>query len=264
MSFRTQIAGIINITPDSFSDGGQCATLDGALARVQACIEQGADVLDVGAESTRPDAALLDAQQEWARLQPVLSQAIIMAHRAGRKVSVDTRHAHTAAKALELGADTINVQAGLEHPEMLAVLRDSTCNVVMMHSLGVPANPDKTLPQTCDVVHEVTAALQCMADDMEVMGIARSRLLCDVGIGFGKTKVQSLMLMAHAGKIQHQLKMPLYVGHSRKSCLSLLTDAPPAQRDEVTLAYSSAMMLQGVAWLRVHDVARHTALRAIL
>ena len=264
MAHCTKIAAIINVTPDSFSDGGAYASVESALQRINQCINDGADVLDIGAESTRPDAVLIDAEQEWQRLQDVLPQAVVMAHRAGRKVSVDTRHATTVAKALNIGVDIINVQAGLEHPEMLSVLHDSACPIVMMHSLGLPANPDKTLPEGTDVVRVVVESLQCMADDLHVMGISRSRLIGDVGIGFGKAKTQSLILLAHAQRVQQLLKMPLYIGHSRKSFMSLITDKPSPQRDEVTLAYSSILMQQGVAWLRVHDVASHVRLRAAI
>lgn len=264
MSDTIHIVAIINVTPDSFSDGGLAASPEAALQRVQACIDEGADVLDIGAESTRPQAVLLDAEDEWQRLEPVLAQAVSMAHRAGRKVSVDTRHAATAAKALEAGVDIINVQAGLEHSDMAAVLRDSACKVVMMHHLGMPANPAVTIDEKADVVKEVTGALACMAEDIGVLGIAPSRLLCDVGIGFGKTKKQSLELIAHAGKIQHALGMPLYVGHSRKSFLTLFSDAQPQDRDELTLLCSGLLMAQGIRWLRVHDVARHVALKRAL
>jgi dihydropteroate synthase len=262
--YKTQIAGIINITPDSFSDGGACVKAEDALARVVQLCEDGADMVDIGAESTRPDAVLLDAEEEWGRLSPVLDAAVRLAHDAKVKVSVDTRHALTAARALDVGVDVINVQSGLEQADMLAVLRDASCGVVMMHALTMPANPAVVMPPGCDVVAEVTDALACMADDLQLSGIARSRVIADIGIGFGKDAKQSLALIAGAHKIQHQLGLPLYVGHSRKSFMRLVTDAQAAARDDVTLAYSSLLMQQGVAWLRVHEVARHVTLRAAL
>ncbi len=262
--YKTHIAGIVNITPDSFSDGGAYAQVDAALVRVaQLCVD-GADMIDIGAESTRPDAVLLDADQEWRRLEPILARAVEIAHDAQVRVSVDTRHSETVARALDVGVDVINVQVGLEHPSMVAVLRSTNCPVVMMHALGVPPLPDVTMPKDGDVVSGVVDALTCMADDLHLSGIARSRLWADVGIGFGKDARQSLALIGAAGKIQHHVGLPLYVGHSRKSFLRLVTDAQAAARDDVTLAYSSVLMQQGVAWLRVHEVARHVALRAVL
>jgi dihydropteroate synthase len=264
MPHCTKIVAIINVTPDSFSDGGAYQSVEAALARIQVCVDEGADVLDIGAESTRPDAVLLDHAQEWERLQNVLPQAVAIARRAGKKVSVDTRHAMTAAKALELDVDMVNVQSGLDKPDMLAVLRSSRCPIVMMHHLGMPADPAVTLPVGSDVVREVSGALLCMADEMQMLGIARSRLICDVGIGFGKTGAQSVMLLAQAGRLRQLLKLPLYIGHSRKSFMGLVTDKPAPARDELTLAYSSMLMQQGVEWLRVHEVGQHVALRAQL
>lgn len=261
---KTQIAGIINLTPDSFSDGGLVQGVDAALARVKQLCAEGADMVDIGAESTRPNAVLLDADEEWTRLEPVLAHAVAVAHDAGKQVSVDTRHAMTVARALDVGVDCINVQSGLEHRDMIAVLRDADCPVVMMHALTMPADPNVTLPANADVVAEVSNALHCMAEDLHLSGVARSRLIADVGIGFGKTPAQSLALLANAGKIQHQLGLPVYVGHSRKSFMKLVSDVEASQRDALTLAYSSMLLQQGVAWLRVHDVAGHVRLRDAL
>lgn len=248
----TKLLAILNLTPDSFSDGGQ---VDDVLAAIDRLIEDGTDGIDIGAESTRPGATPLAPEAEWARLEPVLAEAIDHCHTRGVIVSLDTRHAHTAWRALELGVDWINDVGGFGDAAMIEAVKASDCKLVVMHALTIPADAGITLPDDADPVAEIARFFDERRQELEEQGIAPDRLIYDPGIGFGKSRRQSLALMQR----MDELEAPLLVGHSRKSFLSLFTDRPAAERDDLTLAFS-AMMAGKVAWLRVHEVKRHRAL----
>ncbi len=248
---------VLNITPDSFSDGGRFETPEAALQRVTTLIEQGAGVIDIGAQSTRPNAQMIDAQTEWQRLEPLLADAIALCHARGVLASIDTIHPQNAAHAVALGVDWVNDVNGFADADMVAAVKDSACKLVVMHSLSVPANSALHLPPECDVVKEVLAWFEVRAS---AMGVDPARLIFDAGIGFGKTAQQSLQLVLRAADLK-QAGVSLLIGHSRKSFLSLFTDAPSAQRDDITLAFSVMLLHAGVDYLRVHNVARHVALQ---
>lgn len=245
-----KLMGILNVTPDSFSDGGAFAD---PVARLHALLEQGADIVDIGAESTRPGAVLLSPEEEWARLEPVLLRIP-----AGAVVSVDTRHAETARRALALGVSIINDVDGLRDEAMLAEMARQTCPVVVMHALSMPADPAVHLPEDGDVVAEILSWKATVTARAMAAGIAPARLIYDPGLGFGKTPEQSLALVERAGEMVASGGDWLY-GHSRKSFLRLFTDASPADRDALTIAFSKKLADAGVQFLRVHDVAGHRA-----
>ncbi len=258
--------GILNLTPDSFSgDGLLAAGLDAAdalaatLAAARGMASAGVQYLDIGAESTRPNAQPLDSDAECARLLPVLQALAGQPWRAGLRISVDTRHAQTAARVLALGVDTINDVSGLADPAMLEVLRASPCEVVAMHALSVPVDPALTLPLQADAVQAVLDWKVATLQRVQAAGLDPQRLLLDPGIGFGKTPTQSLALLLGAPALVASGGRWL-VGHSRKSFLKLFTPADAAGRDDLTLQASAALAHAGVQVLRVHAVARHAQL----
>ncbi len=255
----TRLVGILNLTPDSFSDGGKYNGAQAALAQAESLLRQGASVLDVGAESTRPNATPISATEEWARLETHLPALIALAHAQGAVLSLDTRHAETAARALLLGVDWINDVSGFEDPAMVEAVVAAPCRLVVMHHLGVPPNPNVTLPESADVVAMVRTALFVRVAELEAQGIERARLILDPGLGFGKTAQQSRALIEGAAALK-SLGLPLFFGHSRKSFLG--PDA--AARERGTLEASAQLIAQGVDYLRVHDVAAHAAMAGVV
>lgn len=259
----TKLVAVVNVTPDSFSDGGAAYNPKAALAHVVQAIKEGAAVIDIGAESTRPGATSLSREEEWARLSPVLADAVALVHRSGAAVSVDTRHPYTARQAMALGVDWINDVSGFASADMVEAAKASRCSLVVMHALTVPADPAVTLPEECDSMAAVLAFAHKRIAALETEGIGKERIVFDPGIGFGKTAEQSLALLRRIDEFK-VLGVRLLVGHSRKSFLKLFTEAPPAQRDGVTLAVSQYLVGKGVDYLRVHDVAGHARMLRIL
>lgn len=251
-----EIMGIINLTPDSFSDGGKFADARMALDAISEMIGQGACAIDIGAESTRPGAVPVSPEEEWQRLEPVLS-SLHRIKKGGAAFSLDTRHGESAKRALDLGIDWINDVTGFSSPEMVAAVKASECKLVMMHSLGVPADKKITLASR-NVVETLTSWAKQRLVQLEMHGIARERILFDPGVGFGKTARQSLSIIRNVKQFS-ALGVPVLVGHSRKSFLADLS----ADRDDATLAASLYIASQGVDWLRVHDVARHAQMLTV-
>lgn len=258
---QTEVVGIVNVTPDSFSDGGDAFAPEVALEKVRQCFADGAAVADIGAQSTRPGAASLSAAEEWERLREMLPEAVKLAKSKEKKISVDTFHPEVAEKALAEGVDWINDVAGFENPTMRDVVRGSNGSLVLMHSLGVPPSADVTLAVDSDPVAQLAEYFRARLEVMEKAGISPERLILDPGIGFGKTPLQSLALCLRARELT-ALGVPLLYGHSRKSFLSLFTSVPPEERDDLTLAVSSFLASAGVRFVRVHNVSRHVALFA--
>lgn len=248
-----KVMGVVNATPDSFSDGGAYHPLKHA----KQLMADGADVIDVGAESTRPNAKLISPEEEWKRLQPVLEglrgQGVI--------ISVDTRHAETAKKALAAGANWINDVCGLRDEAMIEAVRDSHCTVVVMHSLSVPVNPAETLPQDTRIVPHFARWAEATLKRLGDAAISPARVILDPGVGFGLSPHQSMEVLAHMHELRTVHESWL-VGHSRKSFMKLFSDAPADQRDPITRALSMMLAEQGVEYLRVHDVKGHKALWA--
>ena len=224
----TKLVGILNITPDSFSDGGLHFTPEKAVGAAREMIRQGAAIIDIGAESTRPGATALSSAEEWARLQPVLAALKDI------PFSVDTRHAETASKALAAGAAWINDVSGFSDAAMVAAVKSNNCKLVFMNSLSVPASRDIVLPLKADAVTLILAWAKERIAALEAAGIVKNRLIFDPGIGFGKTREQSFALLRGIEKFK-VLGVPILVGHSRKSFLG------KEKRDEATLLLSQFM-----------------------
>ena len=254
---RPALFGILNVTPDSFSGDGKLA--EEAITQARKLAEAGADIIDIGAESTRPHAVLLTPDEEWLRLEPVLSAITEHRWRAEVRLSIDTRHAQTARRALDMGVDIINDVGGLNDEAMLEILAEHNCDVVVMHALSVPADPQQVLPETSDVVAEILKWKAAVTERALAQDIAAERLIYDPGIGFGKTSQQSLALICGASQLKSSGGRWLY-GHSRKSFLKLFTDAEASGRDTLTLAFSAQLAHAGVDYLRVHAVEEHASL----
>lgn len=258
----TKLVGILNLTPDSFSDGGQYADAGAIRAAALRMAEAGAAVIDVGAESTRPGATPLSPEQEWARLEPFFVEALPALRKHPVEISIDTRHPETATRALSHGVDWINDVSGNAHPDMADAVRRASCRLVLMHSLGVPADPAVTLPEEADPVHTLLQWAEREIQVLAARGIGRERIIFDPGIGFGKTMEQSWEIVRRMEEFR-PLGLPLLAGHSRKSFLRRVSDNPAEGRDDATLAVSAYLAARGVDYLRVHAVARHAEMQAV-
>lgn len=247
--------GVLNITPDSFSDGGEFFSADNAIERAKQLVKDGAEIIDVGAESTAPHAPFVSEEEEWKRLEPVLAalKSACPHFLIPPKISLDTRHASVVSRAKPFNIDWINDTSGLQDEALCDLLKHSEQDVVLMHHLSIPASVDAVLPTNLDVVAEMYHFGEREIARLEQAGIARSRIIFDPGIGFGKTPTQSLTLIKHAAKFK-ALGVRVMVGHSRKSFLSFLTDKPAKERDSETAAIS-LFLADKVDYLRVHDPA---------
>lgn len=257
----TELVGILNLTPDSFSDGGQFSDPDRALACVADLLAQGATVIDIGAESTRPNATALTAEEEWERLAPVLERLSEFKNEPVT-FSLDTRHPETAEKGIAQGIHWVNDVSGFSAPSMIASVSESDVRLVVMHSLTVPADPSVTLPEEIDVIAELKDWAEQRFSELEAHGIRRERLIFDPGIGFGKTAEQSIAILRDISALKSP-GVPLLVGHSRKSFMKEFSEAPAQERDVETAALSCLLAREGVDYLRVHNVEMNArALRA--
>ncbi len=247
---RPRVMGIVNVTPDSFSDGGRHGTAAAALAHAERLLAEGADILDIGGESSRPGAAAVSVEEELRRVLPVLDGAL----RLGVPVSIDTVKPQVMQACLDRGADIVNDIGALRAPGALdAVAAHAACGVCLMHMQGEPASMQKE-PHYDDVLGEVAAFLGARAEALRQRGIAAERIVLDPGIGFGKTPAHNLELLRRQGELA-ALGYPLLAGWSRKSTLGSITGRPPAQRVSASVAAALAALQRGAHVVRVHDVA---------
>jgi dihydropteroate synthase len=245
----TVIMGIVNVTPDSFSDGGRYLDPEAAIAHGRELLAGGADILDVGGESTRPGAAAVGAAEEAARVLPVIGALAA----DGARVSVDTSKAEVAAAALEAGAEIVNDVTALADPAMAAVCAEAGCGLVLMHMKGTPRTMQDD-PTYGDVVAEVREFLAGRVEAAVAAGIDRERIWVDPGIGFGKTVEHNLELIARLDRIA-ALGRPVVVGASRKNFIGKITGRPVDQRLGGSIAAGVSAVAAGASVLRVHDVA---------
>jgi dihydropteroate synthase len=252
------LMGVVNATPDSFSDGGAFLDPDAAVAQALRLADEGADLLDIGGESTRPGAPPVPADEEIRRVVPIVER--LRAQGFPLPISIDTAKGAVARAALAAGADLVNDVTALSDPELARAVADAGAPVVLMHMRGTPADMQSRAVYG-DVVRDVAAELEAALARAEAAGIPRERTILDPGIGFAKTAEQSVVLLARVGELR-SLGRPLLVGPSRKSFIGRLTGAPPGARVPGTLAAVTACVLSGVELLRVHDVAAaHQAAR---
>ncbi|MFQ5600222.1 MAG: dihydropteroate synthase [Candidatus Krumholzibacteriia bacterium] len=245
------LMGVVNVTPDSFSDGGRFLETDAAVRHALHLVEDGADLIDVGGESSRPGAQAVPLDEELRRVVPVLRE---LRPRVGVPISIDTTKAEVARRALDLGADIVNDISGLRFDAgMLPLLAETRCGVVLMHMLGVPRNM-QAKPHYDDVVRDVGRWLARRLEEVSAAGIAPERILLDPGIGFGKRFSDNLALLRRLDRLRIAGR-PLLVGASRKTFLGWLLDEPdPARRLEGDLAVAAFCRSAGVEIVRVHDV----------
>lgn len=248
---RTKIWGILNITPDSFSDGGKHFAIDTAIKFSQDLINLGVDVIDIGAESTRPGAKVLSFEEEWARLKDILPQ--IKEIKKNVLISLDTTKGEIIKKAINY-IDIINDVSGFKDPKMLDIVNNSGLPAVLMHNLGVPADPSKIVSEELDIIEEI---YRWFAKKIET--VQSTKLILDPGIGFGKNAIQSLDIIKNIS-VLHKLNLPLLVGHSRKSYIKLLD---VNDRDTATAIISTYLAQKQVQHLRVHNVGLNKQFLAI-
>ncbi len=249
---RTLIFGILNLTPDSFSDGGRLPDVESALALAQRWVDAGVDVLDVGGESTRPHAARVDADLEAERVLPVIRA---LAARIDVPISIDTTKARVAAVALAAGAQIVNdISGGRLDPEMVAVVERTKAAFICGHVRGRTLDEvhagEATPPTFDEVVDELAATVAALPASV------RARTIVDPGIGFGKKGRENLALLGRAGEIATRAGRPVMVGPSRKRFLGLLVERPVDDRDDATIGACLAAVAAGAHAVRVHDVKR--------
>jgi dihydropteroate synthase len=247
---RPLVMGIVNVTPDSFSDGGRFLDTDAAVAHARQLVADGADLIDVGGESTRPYSEPVSVDEELLRVLPVVER---LAGSVQVPISIDTSKAAVAREAVAAGAEIINdVTALAGDPEMLQLALDTSAGLCLMHMQGTPQTMQDN-PTYTDVVVEVRDYLRDRCDELVAAGIERERICLDPGIGFGKTHEHNITLMAHCHEL-HVLGCPLLVGHSRKGFLGKLIGDKEADRTSATAGAALALAVQGVQIVRVHDV----------
>ena len=251
LSRRARVMGILNVTPDSFSDGGSHFGIEAALAHAREMIVQGVDIIDVGGESTRPGSLPVPADEETKRTAPVIRA--LRAEWEGL-ISIDTSKAAVAKAAIESGADIVNDVSGLRaDPQMADVCATSRCGVVVMHMQGTPQNM-QVAPHYADVVSEVADFFKERMASLTAQGIAPENICVDPGIGFGKTLDQNIALLKALNKIAPAGR-PLLLGVSRKSCIAgMLESTDIKERDWPTVAITSWARQQGAMLHRVHEV----------
>jgi len=248
---RTLVMGIINCTPDSFFDGGRYLQPEQAANQFNELVSAGADLIDVGGESTRPGAEPVDATEEWARVAPVFDAA----KEAGFPIplSIDTTKYEVAAKALDAGATIINDISALDSEERLAHLAaQHQAGLILMHKQGAPQSMQND-PHYDDLISEIINELDRAIKTAEDAGVAREQIVIDPGIGFGKTVQHNLEIIRRLTDLS-AIGRPILMGCSRKSLIGAILDLPPEERLEGTLALHSASALLGAHIVRVHDV----------
>lgn len=251
----SRLMGVVNLTSDSFSDGGLFYDTQAAVQQAQALFEAGAEVIDLGAESTRPGNQSVSPQAEWRRLEPVLmALKIYWKGQPWRpQLSIDTRHSETAAMAIDAGVDWINDVTGFSDPTMKDVVRLADVKLVSMHSLSIPPSQQAVLPIDQDPVQQVLQWGYQQLAQFQTVGIDRSRIILDPGVGFGKTPYQNMALMQHASAFK-AWGVPVLIGHSRKSYHELMSGVSATERDLESTMGTIELFKQGVDYIRVHDV----------
>ena len=255
---RPFVMGILNVTPDSFSDGGEYSTIDDALRRVENMIAEGADIIDIGGESTRPGSKPVAADEEISRVVPAI-RAIVK--RFDIPISVDTTKPEVAERAVNAGAEIINDISGLRwDPRIADIAARTRAGLVLMHSRGTFGSLH-TQPPVEDILHEVAIDLHRAIDVANSGGVKNRQVVLDVGIGFGKTHEQNLELLAKLGKLVTEFEQfPILVGASRKSFIGrILGNVPPSERLQGSIAAAVSAVGNGAKIVRVHDVGETVA-----
>ena len=250
---RTLVMGVLNVTPDSFSDGGRFFSFDRAIEQAERMISEDADILDIGGESTRPGSEFVSDDEELRRVIPVIER---LASSTSTPLSIDTTKSTVARAALEAGAEIVNDISGLRFDPALAdEAAKAKAGLILMHSRGTPKDMQQ-LPAVADIMSEVVSGLRQNVSVAEQRGVPRESIAIDPGIGFGKTAEQNVELIAKLDQLTREFPdLPLMIGTSRKSFIGkLLNDAPAYERLFGTIASVVAAVLKGAHIIRVHDV----------
>ncbi|SMP46238.1 dihydropteroate synthase [Noviherbaspirillum suwonense] len=247
---RPLVMGILNVTPDSFSDGGRFNLLESALGHAEQMMSDGVDIIDIGAESTRPGVRALPVEEELRRLLPVLYAL----RDCGKPLSVDTRNPLVMREALMAGADMINDVNGFRSAQAVDAVAEADCGLCIMHMQNDPENM-QLAPHYDDVIAEVSGFLQQAVDRLSTAGVARARICVDPGFGFGKNLEHNLQLFKNLRAMKEALGLPMLVGVSRKSMIGQVTGRPVAERMAGSLAAALMAADRGADIIRVHDVA---------
>lgn len=247
---RPLVMGILNVTPDSFSDGGRFQSLEFAVSRAEEMISEGVDLIDIGGESTRPGSPAVALDEELRRVIP----AVYALRDLGKPLSIDTYKPEVMREAILAGADMINDINAFRAPGALEAVADSDCGLCVMHMQRSPETMQQN-PEYKDVVEEVVGFLRERVDAMVGAGIERRRICIDPGFGFGKSVDHNFALLRSIGKLQQELGLPVLAGLSRKSMIGAITGKPLEQRLAGSLAGALAAVAHGARIVRVHDVA---------
>lgn len=250
MMCKPLVMGILNITPDSFSDGGKFLSLDHAISHAEQMIEDGVDIIDIGGESTRPGAVALPLEEELKRVIPL----VYALRDCGKPISIDTYKPEVMREAIIAGADMINDIRGFASSQAREVVADSDVGLCVMHMQQSPETMQQR-PIYANVTAEVIAFLRERCDQLLSSGVAKNRLSIDPGFGFGKTLEHNIELLQHIRLIQDELGLPVLAGMSRKTMIGAMTEKPVERRMAGSLAAALMAMSQGARILRVHDVA---------
>lgn len=247
---RPLVMGILNVTPDSFSDGGRFSSLESAVTQAEKMIDDGVDIIDIGGESSRPGAVPIPLHEELRRVMPV----IYALRDCGKPLSIDTCKPEVMREALAADADMINDIQGFRGAEAIELVTTSTCGVCIMHMLREPATM-QAAPQYEDVLADVSDFLVERAKSLQAAGVATARILVDPGFGFGKTQAHNLALLRNIAAIRDRAGAPVLAGLSRKAMVGAITGKPVEQRLAGSLAAALAAVSAGADIVRVHDVA---------
>jgi dihydropteroate synthase len=249
---RIKVVGVLNVTPDSFSDGGHFNTGQAIEAQIEQMIEDGADIIDVGGESSRPFAEPVSLAEETNRVLPTIETIRKLSK---IPISIDTTKAEIAKRALDAGANIVNDISALRFDSMMAELvRETDSPVVIMHMQGTPGNMQKD-PKYDDVIEEISIFLQERIDWAVSQGISKGKIIVDPGIGFGKTVEHNLTTLKHLDRFK-ELGCPVLLGHSRKAFIGKTLDLEVGERDTATALISALCAAKGLDFIRVHDVAK--------
>ena len=261
VKFKPKIVGILNLTPDSFSDGGKYFDEEKALLHLAEMLASGVDIVDIGAESTRPNAQILSAQEEISRLENILPKLILAIknfnkiHHKNIQASIDSYHFETIIFAHEIGVEIINDVSGLIDEKIIDYIAQNNLTAILMHNLAIHSNPDLIVNRDLNVVEEIINWAQQKIDFLTSRKIQKSQLIFDPGIGFAKNSTQSIRILKNINAFR-VLNLPIYVGHSKKSFLDALNipSRPNLDRTAKTLILSQYLAQKNVDYLRVHDV----------
>ena len=258
---RSKIVGILNLTPDSFSDGGKYFDEKKALFYLEEMLVAGADIIDIGAESTRPNAQILNAQEEIARLENILPKLIFAIknfnkiHNKNIQASIDSYHLETIIFAHKIGVEIINDVSGLIDEKIIDYIAQNNLTAILMHNLAIHSNPELIVNRDLNVVEEIISWAHQKINYLTARKIQKSQLIFDPGIGFAKNSTQSIRILKNINAFR-VLNLPIYVGHSKKSFLDAINipSQPNLDRTAKTLILSQYLAQKNVEYLRVHDV----------